>query len=214
MKWWSRKWYCASFGSVDKIHLLHLFWSSLWIWSRCCLWTEPLHLNKKKTGFSHLFVKNVACFMKLTHIHVLIKQQIMHEARVKHFVFFSCLKAEALFFLLTYCMFRYSFFSFFFFYKNYFLKSWPWLPGNLLFFFFFFILVGRYVFLKYVNVCVLCISNMYFIMYVYFCVYSVDHGGDFRIRAGLQKCRSTYKHKHKLIHLFNLINEEFICKNR
>ncbi len=34
---------------------------------------------------------------------------------------------------------------------------------------FFYILVGKYLF-KYVNVCFLCISNMHFIMYVYFCV--------------------------------------------
>jgi len=37
-----------SFGDVDGLNLLHLFWSSLWIWSRCSLW--------QKIKFSQLFV--------------------------------------------------------------------------------------------------------------------------------------------------------------
>ncbi len=86
-----------------------------------------------------------------------------------------------------------------------------WQPS---FFFFFFYTGGEIRFFK-VCKCVCFVYQQYVFHNVcVFCVYSVDHGGDFRIRAGLQKCRSTYKHKHKLIHLFNLINEEFICKNR
>ncbi len=46
---------------------LSMFWSSIWIQSR---------------QFSHLFVQNVAFFMKLAYIQVLIKRR-MREARIK-----------------------------------------------------------------------------------------------------------------------------------
>ncbi len=80
---------------IDACQALMLSWNLMRMWSKkhmhgCSLW--------KKKFFSAFCSK---CCFKL-----LIKKR-MHEARIK--LFCCCLKADAQFFILSYCMFRFSY---------------------------------------------------------------------------------------------------------
>ncbi len=72
---------------VDRLHVLIII-------------LNPIHSLFFSFLFKMLFIS--LFFMKLTHIQVFIKR--MHEARIKCF----CLQADTPFFLLMFCMFRYS----------------------------------------------------------------------------------------------------------
>ncbi len=90
---------CASFGSTDGSHLLHICFENI---------TEyyPDAVFDKKMKFSQLFAQDVAFLMKPAYIQVLIKT--MPEAKIKLIFLLRVNKVEGLIFILKYCMFRYS----------------------------------------------------------------------------------------------------------